>query len=98
MPTELDKADTAILRIVQDDARATIETIAHRVGLSASSAQRRLQRLRDEKVILGEVAVLDPKRTGNPVTMLVELELERDRPELLPGFHRWLAKVPEIQQ
>ena len=98
MPIELTETDAAILRIVRADARTTIENIAHRVGLSASAAQRRLQRLRDEKVILGEVAVLDPKLVGNPVTMLVELELERDRPELLPGFHQWIANAPEVQQ
>jgi Lrp/AsnC family leucine-responsive transcriptional regulator len=93
-----DETDAAILRIMQQDARTTIETIAHRVGLSVSSAQRRLKRLRDEKMILGEVAILDPKRTGNAVTMLVELELERDRPELLPALHQWIAKAPEVQQ
>jgi Lrp/AsnC family transcriptional regulator, leucine-responsive regulatory protein len=98
MPGEMTETDLAILRIVQTDARTTIETIAHRVGLSVSSAQRRLQRLREEKVILSEIAILDPKRTGSPVTMLVELELERDRPELLPAFHHWIAKVAEVQQ
>jgi Lrp/AsnC family leucine-responsive transcriptional regulator len=98
MPVELTEADAAILRIVQQDARTTIENIAHRVGLSVSSTQRRLQRLREEKVITGEVAVVDPKRIGSHVAMLVELELERDRPELLPALHQWLAKAPEVQQ
>jgi Lrp/AsnC family leucine-responsive transcriptional regulator len=98
MPTELTETDAVILRIVQEDARTTIENIAHRVGVSVSAAQRRLHRLREEKVILGEVAILDPKRVGSNVTMLVELELERDRPELLPAFHQWIAKVPEVQQ
>ena len=98
MSGELTQTDAEILRIVQQDARTTIENIAHRVGLSVSSAQRRLQRLREEKVITGEVAIVDPKRVGSHVTMLVELELERDRPELLPALHQWLAKAPEVQQ
>lgn len=98
MPIELTDADRAILRIVQEDARTTIEDIAGRVGLSVSSTQRRLQRLREDKVILGDVAVLDPKRVGQNVTMLVEIELERDRPELLPGFHQWIARTPQVQQ
>jgi Lrp/AsnC family leucine-responsive transcriptional regulator len=98
MSNDLSETDAAILRIVQQDARTTIETIAHRVGLSVSTAQRRLQRLREDKVIIGEVAVLDPKRIGCNVTMLVEIELERDRPELLPALHQWLGKAPEVQQ
>jgi Lrp/AsnC family leucine-responsive transcriptional regulator len=98
MPIELTDTDRAILRIVQEDARTTIEDIAGRVGLSVSATQRRLQRLREDKVILGDVAILDPKRVGQNVTLLVEIELERDRPELLPGFHQWIARTPQIQQ
>lgn len=98
MPVELTKADRAILRIVQQDARTTIEEIASQVGLSVSSTQRRLQNLRENRIILGDVAVLDPKLVGQGVTMLVELELERDRPEMLPAFHRWIAGTPNVQQ
>jgi Lrp/AsnC family transcriptional regulator, leucine-responsive regulatory protein len=98
MPDSLSETDMAILRLVQEDARLTIETIAQRVGLSPSAAQRRLQRLREEKVILREVAILDPKKIGAGVTMLVEIELERDRPELLPALHQWLARTPQVQQ
>ena len=98
MPEKLTYADRVILRIVQDDARTTIEDMAGRVGLSVSSTQRRLQRLREDKVILGDVAVLDPKRVGQAVTMLVEIELERDRPEQLPAFHQWIQRTPQVQQ
>jgi Lrp/AsnC family leucine-responsive transcriptional regulator len=98
MPAAIADTDAAILRLVQEDARLTIEMIAQSVGLSPSAAQRRLQRLRDEKVILRGVAILDPKKVGSQVTVLVELELERDRPELLPALHQWLAKTPQVQQ
>ncbi|OHV79917.1 Lrp/AsnC family transcriptional regulator [Ensifer sp. LCM 4579] len=97
-PKKLTATDQAILRIVQEDARATIEDIAAKTGLSASSAQRRLQRLREEKVILGEVSIIDPKKLGLGVTLLVELELERDRPELMVKLHHWIARTPEVQE
>jgi Lrp/AsnC family leucine-responsive transcriptional regulator len=41
---------------------------------------------------------VDPKRVGASVTLLVELELERDRPELLAPLHQWIAHTPEVQQ
>lgn len=95
---ELTEGDRAILREMQRDARLTLSALAERVGLSQSSTQRRLQRLRDIKVILGDVSVLDQRSIGLSVTLLVELELERDRPELLQALHRWIAASPEVQQ
>lgn len=98
LPDTLMAVDRAILGIVQEDARATIEEIAARTGLSTSSAQRRLQRLREEKIILGDVSVIDPRKVGLGVTLLVELELERDRPELMAKLHQWIAKTSEVQE
>lgn len=95
---EISEADCAILRVVQRDADVTIAELAEKVGASPSAAQRRLQRLRDAKVIERNVALVDPKRVGGRVTLLVEIELERERPELLPGLHQWIARTPEVQQ
>jgi Lrp/AsnC family transcriptional regulator, leucine-responsive regulatory protein len=95
---ELTRVDRAILHEMQQDARLTIGVLAERVGLSPSSTQRRLQRLRDDKVILRDVALVDHKRVGPNVTLLVELELERDRPELLQALHQWIAATSEVQQ
>ncbi|HLP69016.1 MAG TPA: Lrp/AsnC family transcriptional regulator, partial [Rhizobium sp.] len=50
------------------------------------------------KVILGDVSIVDPKRVGLGVTLLVELELERDRPELMANLHQWIARTPEVQE
>lgn len=94
----LDKADRAILSQMQRDATLTLTELSHRVGLSPSATQRRLQKLRDDKVILRDVSVLDARKIGPNVTLLVELELERDRPELLPPLLRWFVETPEIQQ
>ena len=94
----LNAADKIILRLVQADARVTIDMLAHRAGLSPSAAQRRLQRLRDRKVIIGETTIVDPRKVGRPLTFLVELELERDRPELLPALRSWLVGTEAVQQ
>jgi Lrp/AsnC family leucine-responsive transcriptional regulator len=82
---------------LQRDARVTIETLAQEAGLSASTAQRRLQRLREVGVITGEVVLVEHKAAGMPLTLLVELELDHDRPEHLPGLHSWIARTGEVQ-
>ncbi len=48
----LTKADREIIKLMQEDATITLAALSERVGLSQSSTQRRLQKLRDEKVIL----------------------------------------------
>lgn len=92
------KADREILKLMQQDSTITLAALSERVGLSQSSTQRRLQKLRDDKVILRDVSVVDPKAVGSAVSMLVEVELERDRPELLQPFMRWIAETPEVQE
>ena len=98
MAIELDKFDRGILAILQADARRSAESIGAQVGLSASAVQRRLARLREEAVIAAEIAVVDPRRVGRPLTVIVDVEVERERPELLHALKQWIAAEPAIQQ
>jgi Lrp/AsnC family transcriptional regulator, leucine-responsive regulatory protein len=83
--------------LLQTNALTTIDELAKTSGLSASSAQRHLRRLRDQNVILADVSVIDPKALGFGLTMLVELEVEHDKPERQLALNQWLAKTPEVQ-
>lgn len=98
MVTPLDKIDRRILAIVQKDARRPAELIGAEVGLSASAVQRRMSRMRDERIITAEVAVIDPMSVGHPLTMIVDVEVERERPELLASLKQWIAAQPFIQE
>lgn len=98
MPIELDKLDRRILAMLQKDARRSAELMGAEVGLSASAVQRRIARLREEGVITAEVAVIDQKRVGRPLTLIVEVEVERERPELLASLKQWIAAEAMIQE
>lgn len=98
MRRSLDRFDRALLRIVQTDASLTAESVAERVGLSASAVQRRLQRLKAEGAILGQFALVDPAKVGRPTFFVASLQIERERPELLERLRRWLADEERIQQ
>ena len=95
---ELDKLDRRLLAILQKDARRPAELIGADVGLSASAVQRRIVRMREEGVITAEVALVDPKQAGRPLTMIVDVEVERERPELLASLKQWIAAEPCIQE
>jgi DNA-binding Lrp family transcriptional regulator len=98
MTSELDKIDRRILAVLQKDARRPAELIGADVGLSSSAVQRRIARMREDGVILAEVALVDPKRAGRPLTMIVDVEVERERPELLASLKQWIGAEPCIQE
>lgn len=94
----LDSFDRQLLQLVQQDASRTSEQLAAIVPLSVSAIQRRLRRLREERVILQDIAVVDPKKIGRPTFYIVALQVERERPELLAALKRWLSDERQIQQ
>ena len=98
MPMELDKFDRGILAILQRDARRSAELIGTAIGLSASAVQRRIARLREEAVITAEVTIVDSRIVGRPLTLIVDVEVERERPELLVSLKQWVAAEPAIQE
>lgn len=98
MPAELDKFDRRILAIVQRDGRRSAETIGADIGLSASAVQRRMARLREDGVIVAEVALVDPRSVDRRLTVIADLEVERERPELLASLRQWIAAESAIQQ
>lgn len=83
---------------MQENARQSAEDLAERIGVSRSNAQRRLQNLRDTGVIEKEIAVVASKKTDLAMTFIVEVELERERIDLLDDFRRSMAGLPEVQQ
>jgi DNA-binding Lrp family transcriptional regulator len=95
---ELDDFDRRLLNLVQSDASQTAERLAENVGLSPSAVQRRLRRLRETDVIVREIAIVDPKCIGSPVSFIVALQVERERPELLNQLRAWLELQENVQQ
>lgn len=95
---ELDRYDRQLLRLVQQDAALTAEQMAQQVPLSASAIQRRLRRLREQGVILRDVAVLDARRLGPSTSFVVAVQVEQERPELLAQFRDWLAAQEPVQE
>ena len=69
----LDALDTAILRVLALDARATFAQVGEQVSLSAPAVKRRVDRLRERGVIRGFTVRLDPAAMGWQTEAFVEL-------------------------
>lgn len=94
----LDETDRSILRELQQNARISSEELGEKVGVSRSSAQRRVQILRETGAIEKEIAVVSTKHADATMTFIVEVELERERVDLLDEFRRSMLKLEEVQQ
>ncbi len=72
---DIDATDAAILRCLQQDARASLRTIAKRIGVSVPTVSARLKNLELLGIVRGYRVLLDPDRLASSnVTLVVETE------------------------
>ena len=72
----LDDHDRKLLARLQRDTTATAEVLGSAIGLSASSVQRRIKRLRETGVIDREVAILNADALGKRMTFIVGVKVD----------------------
>jgi Lrp/AsnC family leucine-responsive transcriptional regulator len=93
----VDAIDRKILGLYQRDTRRIANSIGDEVGLSAAAVQRRLKRLRKTGVIQAELALLDNRAIGMPITCIVALKMA-SAPSRLDRFRRQLQEHSQVQQ
>ncbi|MCG7507507.1 Lrp/AsnC family transcriptional regulator [Mesorhizobium retamae] len=96
--TPLDDLDRRILNALQEDNRLSFAELAERVASSAASCMRRVRRLREEGVIVADIALVDPQAVGKSLTVVVNIELESERLDLIDAFKRDMRSAPEVTQ
>lgn len=92
----IDDFDRKILRHVQRNNLLTSAQLSDLVGLSPSSVQRRLNKLRADRVIEADIAVISPTALERPLTMLVAVELARERSDIIDRFKRAVRERAEV--
>ena len=70
----LDKIDRKILALLQKDATTPVAEIGRKVGLSTTPCWRRIQKMEEDGVIKGRVAVLEPTKINAGVTVFVSVK------------------------
>jgi Lrp/AsnC family transcriptional regulator, leucine-responsive regulatory protein len=92
----VDKFDLAILKVLQEDARASLQDISKRVGLSATPCWNRIRKMEADGVIQGYTVRIDPAAIGFTETVIVQVTLESHTDETLYDFGRTLEQIPEV--
>ena len=94
----LDEYDKELLRLAQQNNRLTAEELAATVNLSASAVQRRLKRLRVDKIIEADVSIISTDVARLGLTCIVDVILEEGSSRALEKFKSALRKCPEVMQ
>lgn len=92
----MDAIDRKILRVLQSDARASLQSIGQAVGLSPSPCWERIRKLELGGVIEGYTVRLSAQALGLGDTVLVQVTLDSHSDDTLEKFGEILAAIPEV--
>ncbi|MFJ5922775.1 MULTISPECIES: Lrp/AsnC family transcriptional regulator [unclassified Kitasatospora] len=73
--SRLDRVDRSILRLLRQDGRASIRSVAERVHVSRANAYARISRMVEDGVIRGFTARIDHERAGQAASAYVTLRI-----------------------
>jgi len=95
---EIDRIDKEILRLLQQDAELSAAAIGEKIGLSQSPCWRRIQRLRNEGLIQGQVMRFDRKKLGFDVMVFAQVKLTAHGRSKVPEFAERIRQFEEVQE
>ena len=96
--SDLDAIDRKILDLLQENARLPNVQLAELVGLSPSPCLRRVRELEERGVIRRYVTLLDPAPVGLPVSVFINVTLERQVEQALERFEAAILQRPEVME
>lgn len=95
MPSEIDRVDQEILRILEDDSRLPIEALATRTGVDQEECMARMERLQQTGHIGGYTIVRNyPDAATRPIFALVSIIPDPARNG--QDLQRSMESIPEI--
>jgi len=92
----LNKQDIKILGLLQADATLSTASIAEQINISQSPCWRRINRLDEDGIIKGRVAVLDRAALGIEVVVFATINLTSTGRQNLLEFEQEIVQHPEV--
>jgi Lrp/AsnC family transcriptional regulator, leucine-responsive regulatory protein len=94
----LDEYDKKLLRLLQQNNKMTADELGELVSLSTSAVQRRLKKLREDKIIEADVSIISPLAAGIGITCVVDVVLEVGNSKAIDGFKEAMRNCLEVMQ
>lgn len=94
----IDECDRKLLRLLQQNNKLTTEELSVAVNLSQSAVQRRLTKLRNEKIIEADVSIISPAAAGIGITCVVDIILHEGSSKAIDKFKTTMQACTEVAQ
>ncbi|MCB0712370.1 MAG: Lrp/AsnC family transcriptional regulator [Ignavibacteriae bacterium] len=88
LSTDLDSKDLDLLKLLQEQGRASLNSLAEAVGLSSPAVAERLRKLEERKVILQVSAQLAPDPLALDITAFIQVRVDSST-----HYPKFLAKA-----
>ena len=95
-PSLLDETDISILRVLQDNARATVREIAEEVHLSATPVHERIKRMEREGVIKQYTILIDPAKVNKSLKVICYVSLKEHNKSIGTKFIKLINEWNEV--
>ena len=96
LPIHLDERDLAILRILQQNARATVKEIADQINLSTTPVHERIKRLESQGVIKQYATLLQPAKVQKGLMVICYVSLKQHNKSAGAKFIKSILEMPEV--
>jgi Lrp/AsnC family transcriptional regulator len=96
MAVSLDTLDRKILSLLQQDSSLSLDEIARKLGASKTPVWNRIRKMREARVIKGEVAILDPDALGLESCFFVLIRTSEHDSGWLARFLEVVRARPEV--
>jgi Lrp/AsnC family leucine-responsive transcriptional regulator len=83
---------------MQANNKMTAQELGDLINLSASAVQRRVSRLRENRIIEADVSIISPSVLGLTITCIVDIILEDGNSKALENFKASMQKCTEVMQ
>ena len=99
----MDEKDLKILRILQEDGKASAREISRHIGSPITTVYSRIKRLEDSGIIEGYRPILDAAKLGMPTTAFIFASITYRTPGVKETLNqrqiaREVARFPEVQE
>lgn len=92
----LDRIDRKLLNLMQQSSLLTFQQLADKVGISQPACHRRIRRLRDAGVILGDISVVNRAYSERKLSLWIEISLSSHQLDMFNALIDVLRASPYV--
>jgi DNA-binding Lrp family transcriptional regulator len=94
--TPMDELDTALLTLLQENAKLTNKELASRLHIAQSTCIERVRALTRRGIVRGHHVDVDLRKIGRPVQAMVAVRLRPPDRAVIESFRTFVTSLPEV--